>query len=300
MIARRAARAGVWAGALALAALCGGTPGPNARAQTPEPPPEPPLELDAAAPPAPAPPPEDEASSPLDLQAGLPQSFEARVEAAIAVDRVRLAGGREFVLPHLLSPGLWRPGAIEAERAAAAALADRTLGATVRVDLAAAARDRYARLRGRLRLADGTDLAVAMLAAGRAVTLAEPDAPPARLAALLAAEAEARAAGAGFWRDGFFRVAAAEPYDGPLDGFAIVEGVVARVGRAGRRVFLEFGADWRRDFTAGLDAGAARRFERAGVDLDALEGRVVRVRGWVRRWNGAFLDLETPAQLETP
>ena len=77
-----------------------------------------------------------------------------------------------------------------------------------------------------------------------------------------------------------------------------MHGTVQRVGRGGRRVFLEFGADWRHDFTAGLDAAAVRRFETAGIDLDALKGRRVLVRGWVRRWNGAFLDLSDPAQLQ--
>lgn len=257
---------------------------------------DPPVGLDA-----PEADPDDDAEATLprvDPQAGLPQSFRAEVAAVVAVDRLRLADGREVALPHLLRPDLWIPGAVEAERAAAQSMADRALGATVRVDLGSAARDRYGRLRGRVRLADGTDLALAMVAAGRALVLAEPDADPTRLSALLAAEAAARAAGLGFWRDGFFRLAAAEPYDGPVDGFAIVHGTVQRVGRSGRRVFLEFGADWRDDFTAGLDAAAVRRFEKAGLELDALQGRRVLVRGWVRRWNGAFLDLSDPAQLQ--
>ena len=39
-------------------------------------------------------------------------------------------------------------------------------------------------------------------------------------------------------------------------------------------------------------------FEREGIDLEALEGRVVRVRGWVESWNGPMIKVTHPEQIE--
>lgn len=276
----------------------------EAAAQAPEP--EPP---DLAAPDASQEESAGPPSSPTprdDPQAGLAQSFAAEAQAALGARALQLTDGRVLVLPHLVGPLTLAPGApgrVAAERAAARALADRTLGRPLRIDLAAAARDRLGRLRGRVQGRDGGDLGEALVRAGWLFVLPEPDADPGRLAALLAAEAAARAARAGLWDGGPwgpppYRLEAAEPFDGPADRFVLVEGEVRRVGRAGQRRFLEFGADWRRDFTAGLDAAARRRFERADVDLETLEGARVRVRGWLRWWNGPYLDLDDPRFLE--
>ncbi|MCR9219268.1 MAG: thermonuclease family protein [Alphaproteobacteria bacterium] len=289
---------------LAAAALAALLTLSGAVAQAPEP--EPP---ELAAPDASQEEPDGPPSAPTprdDPQAGLAQSFAAEAAAALGARALQLTDGRVLVLPHLIGPLALAPGApgqVEAERAAARALADRTLGRRLRIDLAGAARDRLGRLRGRVQGPDGGDLAEDLVRAGWLFVLPEPDADPERLAALLAAEAAARAARAGLWDGGPwgpppYRLEPAEPFDGPADRFVLVEGEVRRVGRAGQRRFLEFGPDWRRDFTAGLDAAARRRFERAGVDLEILEGARVRVRGWLRWWNGPYLDLDDPRFLE--
>ena len=64
------------------------------------------------------------------------------------------------------------------------------------------------------------------------------------------------------------------------------------------RVFLNFGLDWRTDFTAVADEDAAARFSEAGMDLRALEGAVIRVRGWLFALNGPAIALRHPAQIE--
>ena len=64
------------------------------------------------------------------------------------------------------------------------------------------------------------------------------------------------------------------------------------------RAYLNFGPDWRSDFTVSAASAARRLFERDGHDLIALEGRIIRVRGWIKWWNGPMIELTHPEQIE--
>jgi hypothetical protein len=119
--------------------------------------------------------------------------------------------------------------------------------------------------------------------------------------ALYAAEARARDADAGAWGQGAFVVRDPDPnrLAQHLDSAQIVEGRVISTGAArDGRVFLNFGLDWRTDFTAVADEGTAQRFAEAGVDLRSLDGAVIRLRGWLFALNGPAIALDHPAQLE--
>ena len=83
--------------------------------------------------------------------------------------------------------------------------------------------------------------------------------------------------------------------------FQIVEGTVTAVGSVRGTTYLNFGDDWRRDFTIVVRRRAQRRFGGPGTpDLSALEGQRVRVRGWVDLRNGPFIEVDHPEQLELP
>ena len=47
-----------------------------------------------------------------------------------------------------------------------------------------------------------------------------------------------------------------------------------------------------------LEAKARRLFRRAGLDPLALEGRWLRVRGWLKKWNGPMIEATHPEQIE--
>jgi len=69
---------------------------------------------------------------------------------------------------------------------------------------------------------------------------------------LLSREAEARAKGEGIWGSWAYRVLAADNVErlGRLTrSYQLVEGVVAQVGEASGRIYLNFDKDWRKDFT---------------------------------------------------
>ena len=117
-----------------------------------------------------------------------------------------------------------------------------------------------------------------------------------RAEALLALERRARASEPGLWMRLEARnlAVAADRARTALDRFAIVEGRVLSVARGFRSNFVNFGEDWREDFTIYLKRG---RISRA-FPPESLEGRRIRVRGWVYFSNGPAIDLADPVYLE--
>jgi micrococcal nuclease len=47
-----------------------------------------------------------------------------------------------------------------------------------------------------------------------------------------------------------------------------------------------------------IPRAAWRLFEEAGVDPLAFEGREIRVRGWIQKWNGPLIEATHPEQIE--
>ncbi len=83
-----------------------------------------------------------------------------------------------------------------------------------------------------------------------------------------------------------------------MNSFQLVEGRVATAANVRGRVYLNFGEDWKTDFTVLAPSSVRRMFEKKGIDLALLGGSVVRVRGWVKSWNGPMIELTHPEQLE--
>ena len=115
---------------------------------------------------------------------------------------------------------------------------------------------------------------------------------------IVAIENQARAAGAGLWRNPRFRVRSADEAGRALGSFQLIEGRVLAAARRGDRWYLNFGEDWRSDFTVVIPARALPDFAAAKIDPWALKGRVIRVRGWVESFNGPMIEAVIPEQIE--
>lgn len=115
---------------------------------------------------------------------------------------------------------------------------------------------------------------------------------------LLTLERKAREAGKGLWSLPDYRVYDAASAEGAIGAFQLVEGVVARAAVTRSRFYLNFGADYRTDFTAGAVSRTYRRWAKDGLDLAVLEGERVRIRGFVEEINGPSVDLLHPKQIE--
>ncbi len=76
-------------------------------------------------------------------------------------------------------------------------------------------------------------------------------------------------------------VQAADAMGGMIGRYAIAEGVITRALVLSDGVFLDFGDDWRTDFSVFIARGDIKRFGALLDDVRALEGRRVVVRGFV-------------------
>lgn len=114
-------------------------------------------------------------------------------------------------------------------------------------------------------------------------------------------EQQARDEKRGIWADGsaYTVVKTADPIN-PSPRFIVAEGTVVKAAIVSNRVYLNFGDDWKKDFSVGVEPDVRRALARAGIDPLQLQGKALRIRGWVRDYNGPFIDLETPAQIEFP
>ncbi|MBL8660154.1 MAG: thermonuclease family protein [Rhodospirillales bacterium] len=209
------------------------------------------------------------------------------------LSRLRLAG-IAAVKPPLGRPAD-RPWPLAAQ--AVATLANLTQGATLRVEPTLRGADRYGRLLAQVYLADGRWLQGELLRAGLARVETTADSR-ALAVELLAAEAEARAAHRGLWSSPVYAIRSPMEVSDAIGGFAVVEGAVLEARRIRNRIYLNFGADWRNDFTVTIDAANLPLFESAGLEPLALAGRRVRVRGWVERNNGPAIGATHPEQIE--
>lgn len=236
------------------------------------------------------------------LPAGLGPTEPAMVAEVIDGDTLRLADGRTVRLAAIRAPKPRpdRPAAqpphdiAEAARAALAALVD---GRPVGLAHEAGCEDRYGRLVAHVVDADGRWIQAELVAGGFArVDGAVEDRRA--VALLLGPESAARAARRGLWRLAPYRVVRPDETARLLDSFQIVEGEVRRVDRKGGRIWLDFGDDWRRDFTVLVPAPVARMFARDGLDPALPAGTMVRVRGWIEWHNGPLIELEFPEQIE--
>jgi endonuclease YncB( thermonuclease family) len=172
-------------------------------------------------------------------------------------------------------------------------------GASHAAGLGALPTDRWGRVVAQaVRAGDGVWLQAALVADGRARVRGHAGAR-AGLAALLALEAEARAARRGVWAEPFYAVRRPIETPGYVDTFQIVEGRVVEAAEArSGRIYLNFGDNWREDFTATIEPADRPLFDAAGLDPLALAGRTIRLRGWIYAFNGPMITLTHPEQVE--
>lgn len=119
--------------------------------------------------------------------------------------------------------------------------------------------------------------------------------------ALLKLENQARSEGLGLWADPNFRPLAAESgtfTQERLGTFVLIEGTVVSVRQSGGTVYVNFGRRWTRDFTLTVPRRLQGAFRAAGRDPQMLQGRRVRVRGWLERRTGPIIEASAPEQIE--
>ena len=178
-----------------------------------------------------------------------------------------------------------------------------TLGEEVALSFGGSERDRYGRWLAHLHVASGQNKGLwvqgEMIRQGLARVYSFPD-NRARIDEMLALEREARQARRGIWALDYYAIRNADPgiLNRQLGTFQLIEGRVVDAAKVKGTVYLNFGADWRSDFTISLRYKAVRMFKKAGIDPLALKGQSVRVRGWLSKRNGPMIKVSHPEQIE--
>jgi micrococcal nuclease len=227
---------------------------------------------------------------------------EFRVSAISDGDTLTLENGAIVRLVGLQAPklALGRPGfkpwplAQEARQA----LMGLTQNQAVRLHFGGMRQDRHRRTLAHLyRSADGLWIQGEMLRRGMARVYTFSD-NRALAAEMLALEGEARAAGRGIWGHAFYAVRQIDKLDGFGDSFQLIEGRVLKFAKRSDYIFLNFGVDYKTDFTVVIGRLDWPRFEEAAIDPQNLAGKTIRARGWLEYWNGPMLRVTHPEQIE--
>ncbi|HZF34357.1 MAG TPA: thermonuclease family protein [Candidatus Angelobacter sp.] len=221
----------------------------------------------------------------------------AVIAATIDGDTLQLADGRVLRLAAIMAPK-----DSESLAAAARAALATAVGRQLRLEFGARQTDRHGRLLAQawLSTADGTKevwLQEMLLAQGFARVASTGDTRT-LVPALLRIEAQARSAGRGLWADPAYRVRTPADAGDVVNSFQIVEGRVLTAARVHGGGYLNFGADYKTDFTLSFDGEALQRLQESGIDFKSLEGVRLRARGWLRYFNGPLIDITHPEQIE--
>jgi endonuclease YncB( thermonuclease family) len=234
--------------------------------------------------------------------AACPIAAGERASVAAVTERgeIMLGDGRAARLAGLDIPDPSR-GEPETAADARAWLAAHLIGREIGLRVLSPRPDRWGRVLADVSVAEAggaVSISQGLLSAGLARVRPESEARDC-LAERLAAEDSARTDGLGLWTDPYYGVIEASALDDlrARDGqFAIVEGVVLRVGAGRERTWLDFGR--RGGFSAVVAARQAKAFERAGLALAGLAGVKIRVRGAMDNRFGLRMTISDAEQIE--
>lgn len=114
---------------------------------------------------------------------------------------------------------------------------------------------------------------------------------------MYAKEMEARSENLGLWGMEQYQIHQADTAAAAIDTYGIIQGKVLRAQRRPSRIYLNFGDNYRDDFTVQVLSSDIKAFRARDIDPLALEGKTIEVRGWVKDYNGPYIEIDHPARL---
>ncbi len=102
----------------------------------------------------------------------------------------------------------------------------------------------------------------------------------------------------GLWLNEEYKVLSPELANNKIDEYAIVEGKVISASMKNNKVYLNFGQNWKKDFTVAISSKDLRKFTKLHIDPKQWGGKTVRVRGWIRDYYGPFMEINHPSRFE--
>ncbi len=230
------------------------------------------------------------------------------VARVIDGETIVLDDGREVRLIGALAPRAGDTAAASgtwpAEKSAIAFLSQQIIGERVQLAFGDGPRtDRYGRLLAHVFMGSGANrqwVQGELLAAGwaRAYTLSGATACADEL---LVHERVARLGAIGLWGFESYRTLAASRPSQVMkrrNHFERVSGQISTVARTASGVYLNFGRDWKTDFTIVVGKDTLKREPDFASRLETLANQSVTVRGWIERRNGPMIEVFHSSQLE--
>lgn len=115
---------------------------------------------------------------------------------------------------------------------------------------------------------------------------------------MLSHENTAREAKSGMWNIEEHHVLSPKEAEKHIGSYQIVEGVVNTVSMRKNRLYLNFGKNWRDDFTISISAFNLKKFTKQKLNPQQWNGKRLRVRGWIESYNGPYMDIDHPERFE--
>ncbi len=182
------------------------------------------------------------------------------------------------------------------DHASKAALVDLVLDKFVTLYFGGERRDRYGRALAHLFLDDGLWVQGEMLEMGMVRVNSFAD-NRAIVPEMMRKEQQARWNNRGIWALDDYQAKdhlTAEKYK---NSFQLVSGIVADVAKIRGTYYLNFGKNWKEDFTIVIKPLAARKFIKANINPEDYRGKKIEVRGWLKSYNGPMINATHPEQI---
>ncbi|MBT7583524.1 MAG: thermonuclease family protein, partial [Kordiimonadaceae bacterium] len=112
-----------------------------------------------------------------------------------------------------------------------------------------------------------------------------------------AEEKTARLKNIGIWDLDFYKIKPQEISGKHTNSFQVISGRIIDVATVGSNTYLNFGDDYKTDFTIVVPGRVNTMFKKQDINLADLEGKIIFVRGWLKYYNGPSIDLTHPEQL---
>lgn len=224
-----------------------------------------------------------------DLSHGMSLLDTGVAEKIIRTDIILLDSGKSYKLENIRIPP-------DKTAAAAEALDNLILARKIWIYSAhkPAAADRYSLPLVHIRREDGIWIQSYLVSQGLAWAFST-ETSGKTVSALKQAEAQAREKHLGFWSDPAYAVKTPDNVQNFMNSFQIVQGKAVNVSVRKNYTYINFGLDWKTDFTINIRNNVWRTF---GADPQTWTGKTVRVRGWVESRNGPMINLTHPEQME--
>ena len=168
-------------------------------------------------------------------------------------------------------------------------------GKLIRIEFDVEKTDRYGRLLGYC-FFDKTFVNARLIEQGYAVISTIP--PNVKYVELfIDAQKKARKANKGLW--GSFPIINHSQTSKYINQIRSVEGVVVGTYKSAKCVFLNFGQNYKNDFTVVIFNNVLDTFSREGIDpLSFYNGKRIRVNGKIREYNGPEIIVNSPYEIE--